>query len=135
MILCNISGVTTIVTKWENKLRKRLDSNEDDLISRSLDSLINYETVKYYVAEEYEIEQYRERWLKCGKIANKSFLMNQMLEIVQSIIIRISLFLGSLLCAYLIVKAGTHSPSQYVLFVSYVYHIYIPLNQLKISYQ
>lgn len=123
------------MTNWEHELRKRSKRSEDDQFSRSLDSLINYETVKYYVAEEYEVERYHERWSKCVKINGKTYLLDQMLEIVQGIIIKSTLLLGSLLCAYLIVKAGTHTPSQYVLFASYVYQIYTPLNQITYSYR
>jgi len=49
-----------MVTEWRTKFQRRMNLADNAQRARSVDSLLNFETVKYYGAEEYEVESYRE---------------------------------------------------------------------------
>lgn len=96
--------------------------------ARSVDSLLNFETVKYYGAEKYEVEAYREAILNFQKEEFSSILTLNMLNTLQNIIVCGGLLAGSLLCAYLVAEEKTLTVGQYVLFATYIIQLYVPLN-------
>lgn len=49
-----------MVTEWRTKFQRRMNLANNAQNARSVDSLLNFETVKYYGAEDYEVEAYRE---------------------------------------------------------------------------
>lgn len=51
---------TVLVTEWRTKFQRRMNLADNAQRARSVDSLLNFETVKYYGAEDYEVESYRE---------------------------------------------------------------------------
>ncbi len=53
-----------MVTEWRTKYRRSMNLADNDQRTKSVDSLLNFETVKYYSAEEYEIHRYQEAILK-----------------------------------------------------------------------
>lgn len=60
-----LSTVATVaITEWRTKFQRRMNLADNDTRARSVDSLLNFETVKYYGAEQYEVEAFREAVLK-----------------------------------------------------------------------
>lgn len=55
---------TIVVTEWRTKFQRRMNLADNAQKARSVDSLLNFETVKYYGAEQYEVDSYRESILK-----------------------------------------------------------------------
>lgn len=55
--------MTIAVTEWRTKYRRQMNLAENEQRTRGVDSLLNFETVKYYGAEEYEVNRYRESLL------------------------------------------------------------------------
>lgn len=53
-----------MVTEWRTKFQRRMNLADNETRARSVDSLLNFETVKYYGAENYEVEAFREAVLK-----------------------------------------------------------------------
>lgn len=53
-----------MVTEWRTKFQRRMNLADNQQKARSVDSLLNFETVKYYGAEQYEVDSYREAILK-----------------------------------------------------------------------
>lgn len=51
---------TIAITEWRTKFQRRMNLADNAQKARSVDSLLNFETVKYYGAEKYEVEAYRE---------------------------------------------------------------------------
>jgi ABC-type transport system involved in Fe-S cluster assembly fused permease/ATPase subunit len=49
---------TIIITEWRTKYRKRANELDNAMEAKAVDSLLNYETVKYYNAEEFEVKEY-----------------------------------------------------------------------------
>ncbi|KOB75386.1 ATP-binding cassette transporter subfamily B [Operophtera brumata] len=105
--------VLYIMTEWRTKFQRRMNLADNDQKARSVDSLLNYETVKYYGAESYEVKE-----------EFKSLVTLNMLNTIQNIIICAGLIAGSLLCLDMVVKTGELSVGDYVLFASYIVQLY-----------
>lgn len=103
--------------------------------ARSVDSLLNFETVKYYGAEKYEVKAYREAILNYQKEEFNSIVTLNILNTVQNIIICGGLLAGSILCAYLVADVKSLTPGQYVLFATYIIQLYVPLNWFGTFYR
>lgn len=52
--------LTILVTEWRTKYQRRMNLADNETRARSVDSLLNFETVKYYGAEQYEVDAFRE---------------------------------------------------------------------------
>lgn len=53
-------ALTIIITEWRTKFQRRMNVADNSMKARSVDSMLNFETVKYYGAEEYEVQAYKE---------------------------------------------------------------------------
>jgi len=58
---------TIIITEWRTKYKKEMNKLDNAMGATAVDSLLNFETVKYYGAENYEVEQYRDAIVKYQK--------------------------------------------------------------------
>lgn len=52
--------MTIIITEWRTKFQRRMNIADNNMEARSVDSMLNFETVKYYGAEEYEVKAYKD---------------------------------------------------------------------------
>lgn len=52
--------MTIIITEWRTQFQRRMNIADNNMEARSVDSMLNFETVKYYGAEEYEVQAYKE---------------------------------------------------------------------------
>uniref|UniRef100_A0A915B8F5 Uncharacterized protein n=1 Tax=Parascaris univalens TaxID=6257 RepID=A0A915B8F5_PARUN len=121
--------ITIIITEWRTKFRR--DMNERENISRAIgvDSLLNYETVKYYNAEHLEVERFSDsiRQYQSAEWASSASL--SLLNLCQNATIGMALMIGSLMIAYLIsLGEGKLTAGDYVLFTTYMLQLYTPLN-------
>lgn len=124
-----------MVTEWRTKFQRRMNLADNAQKARSVDSLLNFETVKYYGAEQYEVEAYRETIVDYQKEEFKNNLTLNILNSSQNIIITAGLLAGSILCAYLVVDVGSLTVGQYVLFSTYLVQLYMPLNWFGTFYR
>jgi len=53
-------ALTIIITEWRTKFQRRMNLADNNMEARSVDSMLNFETVKYYGAEEYEVHAYKD---------------------------------------------------------------------------
>ena len=108
---------------------KRLQNIADNEQSaRSVDSLLNFETVKYYCAEKYEVECYREAIIKYQTEEWRAVITLNLLGMVQNVIVCIGLLVGSLLCIYMVVYNKGMTIGDYVLFSSYIVQLWVILS-------
>ncbi|XP_075221420.1 ABC transporter ATP-binding protein/permease Hmt-1 [Lycorma delicatula] len=126
---------TIVVTEWRTKFQRSLNLADNATKARSVDSLLNFETVKYYGAEEYEVSAYREAVLQYQEEEWKSIISLQLLNSLQNIIISGGLLIGSLLCVHMVTKTFELTPGDYVLFASYIIQLYVPLNWFGTYYR
>ncbi|XP_036328616.1 ATP-binding cassette sub-family B member 6, mitochondrial [Rhagoletis pomonella] len=126
---------TILVTEWRTKFQRRMNLADNEQRARSVDSLLNFETVKYYGAEQYEVEEYRQAILKYQKEEFLSMLTLNMLNTSQNIILCLGLLSGSMLCVYLVVHHQTLTVGDFVLFFTYLMDLYMPLNWFGTYYR
>lgn len=108
---------------------------DNETRARSVDSLLNFETVKYYGAEQYEVEAFRDAILRFQAEEWRSNITLNILNTVQNVIICTGLLSGSLLCVHLVVDVGELTVGDYVLFASYIVQLYVPLNWFGTYYR
>ncbi|KAJ0176593.1 hypothetical protein K1T71_007772 [Dendrolimus kikuchii] len=126
---------TIVVTEWRTKYQRRMNLADNEQKARSVDSLLNFETVKYYGAESYEVLAYREAIVKYQKEEFKSLITLNMLNTLQNIVICSGLLAGSLLCVSMVVDTKKLTVGDYVLFASYIIQLYVPLNWFGTYYR
>ncbi|CAI5446278.1 unnamed protein product [Caenorhabditis angaria] len=119
---------TIMITEWRTKFLR--ESNEKDNISSAIatDSLLNYETVKYYGNEEYEVKRFRDSIEAFQLLEWKSQASLAFLNFLQNSIIGVGMMIGSLLVVYMVVHEKTMTVGDYVLFTTYLLQLYTPLN-------
>ncbi|CAG9561870.1 unnamed protein product [Danaus chrysippus] len=126
---------TIAVTEWRTKFQRRMNQADNEQKARSVDSLLNFETVKYYGAETYEVYAYKDAILNYQKEEFKSLITLNMLNTMQNIIICVGLLTGSLLAISMVVRTYELTVGDYVLFASYIVQLYVPLNWFGTYYR
>ncbi|KAF9178169.1 Homocysteine S-methyltransferase 1 [Haplosporangium sp. Z 11] len=119
--------VTVVVTEWRTQFRRAMISFDNDARTKAVDSLLNFETVKYYSAEEIEVARYREAIRRYMVADYKSQITFQLLNLMQAFVITMGMLAGCLLCAYEIAE-GTLDVSYFVTYIIYLNQLYQPLN-------
>jgi len=120
-------AATIIVTEWRTKYRRDMNIKENATKAVAVDSLLNFETVKYYNNESFEVARYD------GKIEDyqsAQWLIQMSLNVLntaQNIVITIGLLIGMLYCGNLVMKKEL-TVGDFVLFMSYIRQLYMPLN-------
>ncbi|XP_037011376.2 ATP-binding cassette sub-family B member 6 [Artibeus jamaicensis] len=126
--------LTIVVTEWRTKFRRAMNAQENATQSRAVDSLLNFETVKYYNAEGYEVDRYGEAILKYQDLEWKSSASLVLLNQTQNLVIGLGLLAGSLLCAYFVGEQKLQV-GDFVLFGTYIIQLYMPLNWFGTYYR
>lgn len=119
--------VTVAVTEWRTKFRREMNLKDNKMRQKAIDSLLNFETVKYYSNEQYEVDMYRECITDYQVTEWKSSASLSLLNSAQNFVINAGLLVGCMLCAHMVTE-GRLTPGDYVLFSSYIMQLYSPLN-------
>jgi ATP-binding cassette subfamily B protein len=125
---------TVFVTDWRTHFRRTMNDLDSKANTKAIDSLINYETVKYFGNEDYEARRYDEGLQRFESAAVKSQTSLSLLNTGQSLIIASALKL-ILWRATAGVIAGTMTLGDLVLVNSFMIQLYIPLNFLGVIYR
>lgn len=127
-------GFTVAVTEWRTHFRRTMNDLDSKANTKAIDSLINYETVKYFSNEDYEARRYDEG-LQCYETAAvKSQTSLSLLNTGQSMIIAIAVTL-ILWRATQGVIDGKMTLGDLVLVNAFMIQLYIPLNFLGVIYR
>src|SRR6185437_15720145 len=127
-------GFTVSVTEWRTHFRREMNELDSKANTRAIDSLINYETVKYFGNEEWEARRYDESLQRWERAAVKSQTSLSALNVGQSAIIAIAVSL-IMWRATVGVVAGRLSIGDLVLVNAFMIQLYIPLNFLGVLYR
>ncbi|HEY4372953.1 MAG TPA: ABC transporter ATP-binding protein/permease [Burkholderiales bacterium] len=122
------------VTEWRTNFRRTMNELDSRANTRAIDSLLNYETVKYFNNEEYEAKRYDESMARWEAAAVKSQTSLSMLNIGQSIIIALAVT-AIMWRAVLGVATHTMTLGDLVLVNAFMIQLYIPLNFLGVLYR
>jgi len=125
---------TVTVTEWRTKFRKSMNELDSKAQSHAVDSLLNYETVKYFNNEEFEAGRYDESLERYRKAAVKSQTTLSMLNAGQQCLIAISL-VAMLYRATQGVVDGRMTLGDLVMVNAFMIQLYIPLNFLGVIYR
>jgi len=125
---------TVTVTNWRTVLRRRWNESETRAHSRAVDSLLNFETVKYFGNEDYEARRYDESLATTQRTAVRSQQSLNVLNAGQQTIIAIALTLILWRAAVGVVE-GRMSIGDLVLVNAFMIQLYIPLNFLGFIYR
>jgi ATP-binding cassette, subfamily B, heavy metal transporter len=125
---------TVLVTEWRTNFRRTMNDLDSKANVRAIDSLLNYETVKYFGNEEYEARRYDEGLQRFERAAVQSQNSLSLLNTGQSLIIATAVTL-ILWRATLGVIAGTMTLGDLVLVNAFMIQLYIPLNFLGVIYR
>ena len=127
-------GYTVTVTEWRTKFRRQMNEQDSRASTRAIDSLLNYETVKYFGNEEHEARRYDENLRRYESAAVKSQTSLSTLNVGQSAIVAIGVTLV-MWRATAGVVAGTMTLGDLVLVNAFLIQLYIPLNFLGVVYR
>ena len=125
---------TVTITEWRTKFRKQMNELDSTAHSRAIDSLLNYETVKYFNNEEFEAKRYDQSLERYRRAALKSQSTLSLLNTGQQLIIAISL-VAMLYRATLGVVEGRMTLGDLVMINAFMIQLYIPLGFLGVLYR
>ena len=125
---------TVTVTEWRTQFRQKMNDMDGVAHSRAIDSLLNYETVKYFNNEEFEAKRYDENLGSFHRASAKSQTTLSMLNAGQQLIIATAL-VAMLWRATQGVVDGRMSLGDLVMVNAFMIQLYIPLNFLGVMYR
>ncbi|HZU88722.1 MAG TPA: ABC transporter ATP-binding protein/permease, partial [Stellaceae bacterium] len=125
---------TFLVTDWRIRFRREMNERNSEANTKAVDSLLNYETVKYFANEAHEAGRYDDALHAYERAAVKSETTLALLNVGQGVIIAAGL-IGVMLLAGQGVAAGRMSVGDFVLVNTYLLQLYQPLNFLGMVYR
>ena len=125
---------TIRVTEWRIKFRREMNDADEQAATRAVDSLLNYETVKYFNAEAVETDRYDEAMKRYEIMAVRSRTSLSVVNIGQGSIIAIGLML-MMGMAGLHIQEGRLTVGDFVAVNTYLLQLYMPLNFLGWVYR
>ncbi|WP_299826797.1 ABC transporter ATP-binding protein/permease [uncultured Roseobacter sp.] len=125
---------TFAVTEWRVKLRREMNDQDTDANQKAIDSLLNFETVKYFGAEAREARRYDSAMEKYEAAAIKTNYSLAFLNFGQSLLITGGL-IGVMIMAAIGVQNGSLTVGDFVMVNAYMVQITIPLNFLGTVYR
>ena len=125
---------TVTVTEWRTQFRKQMNELDSTAHSRAIDSLLNYETVKYFNNEAFEARRYDENLERLRRAAIKSQSTLSLLNSGQQFIIAVGL-VAMLWRATQGVVDGRMTLGDLVMINAFMIQLYIPLNFLGVLYR
>ena len=125
---------TVTVTEWRTQFRKQVNEFDSSAHTRAIDSLLNYETVKYFGNEAFEASRYDENLNKLRRARIKAQNSLSALNIGQQLIIAVAL-VAMLWRATEAVVEGRMSLGDLVMINAFMIQLYIPLNFLGVIYR
>ncbi|MDC1148361.1 ABC transporter ATP-binding protein/permease [Pelagibacteraceae bacterium] len=128
------SYLTFTITEWRNVFRKRMNQADNDVSTKMIDSLLNYETVKYFNNESFEFNRLDKSLEDYESAANKSRHTLSLLNAAQTFIIMTGITIMLVMSAYGI-KNGDIDIGGFVVINAYMLQLYQPLNWLGSVYR
>jgi ATP-binding cassette subfamily B protein len=125
---------TLVVTEWRTKFRRRMNEMDSEANTKAIESLLNYETVKYFGNEEHEARRYDVSLQHYQRAAVSSQVSLSLLNIGQAVIISVGLTLVMWMAAAGITR-GQYTLGDFVLVNTYLLQLYDPLSFFGFIYR
>ena len=121
-------------TEWRIGIRRRMNDSDTDANVKAIDSLLNYETVKYFSAEEREAARYDRAMARYEEASVRSYTSLAVLNAGQAVIFTFGLAAVMVMCAVEI-QSGTKTVGDFVLVNAMMIQLYQPLNFMGMVYR
>jgi ATP-binding cassette subfamily B protein len=125
---------TYVATEWRIGIRRKMNDSDTDANVKAIDSLLNYETVKYFTAEEREAARYDRSMARYEDASVMAYTSLAVLNAGQAIIFTLGLAAAMVMCA-LEIRAGSKTVGDFVLINSMMIQLYQPLNFMGMVYR
>ncbi len=125
---------TYLATEWRIGIRRKMNESDSDANTKAIDSLLNYETVKYFSAEQRETARYDRSMARYEQASVQAYVSLAVLNAGQAVIFTVGLAVTMGLCVYGI-KAGTHTIGDFVMINAMMIQLYQPLNFMGMVYR
>jgi ATP-binding cassette, subfamily B, heavy metal transporter len=121
-------------TEWRIGIRRRMNESDTDANTKAIDSLLNYETVKYFSAEEREAARYDRSMERYERASVHSYTSLSVLNAGQAVVFTAGLATTMVMCAYGI-RNGTNTIGDFVMINAMMIQLYQPLNFMGMVYR
>jgi len=121
-------------TEWRIGIRRRMNESDTDANTKAIDSLLNYETVKYFSAEEREAQRYDRSMQRYERASVQAYTSLAVLNAGQAILFTAGLATTMVMCAYGI-RNGTNTIGDFVMINAMMIQLYQPLNFMGMVYR
>ncbi len=125
---------TFLATNWRMSIRRSMNESDTDANTKAIDSLLNYETVKYFGAEAREAQRYDKSMARYEAMSTKTYVSLTVLNAGQAVIFTVGLT-GVMMMAVAGVRSGRHSIGDFVLVNAMMIQLYQPLNFMGMVYR
>ncbi len=125
---------TYIATEWRIGIRRKMNDSDTEANTKAIDSLLNYETVKYFNAEERESTRYDRSMERYEEASVKAYTSLAVLNTGQAIIFTAGLTATMMMCA-LGVRSGHNTVGDFVMVNAMMIQLYQPLNFMGMVYR
>ena len=125
---------TYIATEWRIEIRRRMNDSDTEANTKAIDSLLNYETVKYFGAEAREAQRYDRSVARYEESSVQAYTSLAVLNTGQAVIFTLGLTATMLMCA-IGVRNGTNTVGDFVLVNAMMIQLYQPLNFMGMVYR
>ncbi|MDX3968475.1 MAG: ABC transporter ATP-binding protein/permease [Bradyrhizobium sp.] len=125
---------TYIATEWRIGIRRKMNDSDTEANTKAIDSLLNYETVKYFSAEAREAQRYDKSVERYEEASVRSYTSLAVLNTGQAAIFTLGLTATMLMCA-IGVRNGTNTVGDFVLVNAMMIQLYQPLNFMGMVYR
>jgi ABC-type transport system involved in Fe-S cluster assembly fused permease/ATPase subunit len=121
-------------TEWRIGIRRKMNDSDTEANVKAIDSLLNYETVKYFDAEQREARRYDRAMARYEDASIQAYTSLNLLNAGQAAIFTVGLASAMVMCAYE-VRAGSKTVGDFVLINAMMIQLYQPLNFMGMVYR
>jgi ATP-binding cassette subfamily B protein len=125
---------TYLATEWRINIRREMNTSDTDANAKAIDSLLNYETVKYFSAEAREAKRYDRSMARYEEASVKAYVSLAVLNAGQAVVFTFGLAATMVLCVYGI-ERGTNTVGDFVMINAMMIQLYQPLNFMGMVYR
>jgi ATP-binding cassette, subfamily B, heavy metal transporter len=125
---------TYTATEWRIAIRRKMNDSDTEANTKAIDSLLNYETVKYFGAETREAERYDRSMERYEQASVKTYTSLAVLNTGQAVIFTLGLTATMLMCA-IGIRQGHNTVGDFVLINAMMIQLYQPLNFMGMVYR
>jgi ATP-binding cassette, subfamily B, heavy metal transporter len=127
-------GFTTAATNWRIAIRRAMNESDTDANTKAIDSLLNFETVKYFTAEEREKARYDKSIARYERMSVKTYTSLAWLNAGQAVIFTTGLT-AAMAMSIAGIKSGANTVGDFVLINAMMVQLYQPLNFMGVVYR